>query len=87
MGILAWIILGLVAGLIAQAITKRGSSNILITMLLGIGGALLGGFLAQALLGVDGIDNFFDIGTWITAIVGASIAVFVYSALTSRRRA
>ncbi len=85
MGILAWIILGLVAGAIAKAIYpgKQGG-GILGTMLLGIIGAFIGGSLhtllttgALQLVGVS-----FSIGGILLAIVGAIIAVFVWSLLT-----
>jgi uncharacterized membrane protein YeaQ/YmgE (transglycosylase-associated protein family) len=88
MGIIGWIILGLLAGVIAKAImpgAERG--GFIFTTLLGVAGALLGGFLA-AILGLgDPIDEFFDISTWIAAIVGALIILFVWNAIRTRRTA
>lgn len=85
MGILAWIILGLIAGAIAKAIYPgRQGGGILATMLLGVVGAFIGGSLhtllttgALQLVGVS-----FSIGGILLAIVGAIIAVFVWSLLT-----
>lgn len=87
MGIIAFLILGLLAGAIAKAIMPGDDpGGILVTMLIGVAGALLGGFLAGALFNVDPIDEFFDLSTWITAIVGAIILLLIYRAVTGRRR-
>ena len=87
MGILGWILLGLVAGLIAKAIMPGGERiGIILTTLLGIGGALLGGFLALALGLGDPIDEFFDVSTWFAAIVGALIILVAWNAMSGRRR-
>lgn len=86
MGIIGWIVLGLLAGMIAKAImpgAERGGC--IVTTLLGIVGALLGGFLATAFGFGDPIDEFFDLSTWVAAIVGALIILFVWSAVRRRR--
>jgi uncharacterized membrane protein YeaQ/YmgE (transglycosylase-associated protein family) len=86
MGILGWIILGLLAGAIAKAVMPgRDPGGIIVTMLIGIVGALLGGFLASLLFGVDPNDEFFDLSTWLSAIVGSLILLFIYRAVVSRR--
>ena len=88
MGIIGWIILGLLAGLIAKAIMPgEDRGGIIVTTLLGIAGALVGGFLATALGVGDPIDEFFDLSTWIAAIVGALIILFIWNAISSRRLA
>jgi uncharacterized membrane protein YeaQ/YmgE (transglycosylase-associated protein family) len=89
MGILAWIIVGLIGGAIAQLLVKDdpiggGVMGFVLTILLGIGGALLGGFLAVALGISDGVDDF-DIGTIFLAIVGAILILLAYKALFGRR--
>jgi uncharacterized membrane protein YeaQ/YmgE (transglycosylase-associated protein family) len=84
MGIIAWIILGALAGIIAEKLTGS-RTGLLIATVVGIVGALLGGFLAKALFGVDSLDNFFDISTWITAIVGAVVLLLVVRVITDRR--
>jgi uncharacterized membrane protein YeaQ/YmgE (transglycosylase-associated protein family) len=84
--IIAWIVLGLLAGMIAKAIMPGGERvGIILTTLLGIVGALLGGFLATALGLGDPIDEFFDISTWIAAVVGALIILWIWQAISSRR--
>jgi uncharacterized membrane protein YeaQ/YmgE (transglycosylase-associated protein family) len=85
-GILGWILLGLLAGLIAKAIMPGAEGlGIIVTTLVGIGGALLGGFLALALGFGDPIDEFFDMSTWLAAIIGALIILFAWNAITSRQ--
>ncbi len=85
MGIIGWVVLGFLAGVIAKAITPGAErAGIILTTLLGVGGALLGGFIA-AVLGVgDPIDEFFDISTWIAAIVGAILILFAWRAIDQR---
>jgi uncharacterized membrane protein YeaQ/YmgE (transglycosylase-associated protein family) len=84
--IIGWIVLGLLAGVIAKRLVPGNESvGVIVTMLLGIGGALLGGFLATALGFGDPIDEFFDLSTWIAAIVGAMVILFTWNALRGRR--
>ena len=85
MGIIAFIILGLLAGLIAKAIMPgRDPGGYIVTTLIGIAGALIGGFLAAALFGAHPLDEFFDISTWLTAIVGSIILLALYRVVTDR---
>lgn len=87
MGIIAFIILGLLAGLIAKALLPgKDPGGIIVTLLIGVAGALIGGFVAGALFDADPLDEFFDISTWITAIVGAIVLLLIYRAVTGRRR-
>jgi uncharacterized membrane protein YeaQ/YmgE (transglycosylase-associated protein family) len=86
-GILGWIILGLLAGAIAKAVLPGDDpGGIIVTMIIGIVGALLGGFLAQAIFGADTVDEFFDLSTWLTAIVGAIILLLLYRLVAGRGR-
>jgi uncharacterized membrane protein YeaQ/YmgE (transglycosylase-associated protein family) len=86
MGIIGWILLGLLAGVIAKAIMPGAEGvGIILTTLLGIGGALLGGFLATALGLGDPIDEFFDLSTWVAAIVGALIIIYLWNVIRARR--
>ena len=88
MGIIGWILLGFLAGLIAKAIMPGGErAGFILTTLLGIGGALLGGFLASVFGLGDPIDEFFDISTWVAAVVGALVILFAWNALSNRRTA
>ena len=86
MGIIAFIILGALAGAIAKALMPGDDpGGFIITTIVGIVGALLGGFLAGALFDADPLDEFFDISTWLTAIVGAIILLVIYRMVVSRR--
>jgi uncharacterized membrane protein YeaQ/YmgE (transglycosylase-associated protein family) len=86
MGIIAFIILGLIAGFIAKAILPGDDpGGFIITAIIGVVGAILGGFLAQALFGADPLDEFFDISSWLTAIVGAIILLIIYRMVVGRR--
>src|SRR5450432_179513 len=85
MGIIAWIVLGLVAGLLANLlIPGRRTQGLIITCVIGIAGALLGGWLATKLFHVHTLNGFFNLSTWLTAIVGAAILLLAYHLVTSR---
>ncbi|MEV0680491.1 GlsB/YeaQ/YmgE family stress response membrane protein [Actinosynnema sp. NPDC050436] len=85
MGILGWIVLGLIAGAIAKAIMPgRDPGGIIITMLLGIVGAIVGGFIGQALFGTD-INTFFSLSTWLLAILGSLVVLGIYRLVTGNR--
>lgn len=87
MGIIAWILLGLFAGLIARALVPgKNPDGVIVTIFLGIAGALVGGFIAGALFDADPIDEFFDISTWVTAVAGAVLLIWIYKAVTGSRR-
>lgn len=86
MGIIAFIILGLLAGLIAKAIMPGDDpGGLIVTTIIGVVGAILGGFLAGVLFNADPMDEFFDISSWLTAIVGAIILLVIYRMLVGRR--
>jgi uncharacterized membrane protein YeaQ/YmgE (transglycosylase-associated protein family) len=88
MGIIAFIILGLLAGAIAKAVLPGDDpGGFIVTALIGVAGALIGGFLAGALFDADPMDEFFDISTWLTAIVGSIILLLIYRLVTGRRSA
>jgi uncharacterized membrane protein YeaQ/YmgE (transglycosylase-associated protein family) len=85
MGIIAFIILGLLAGIIAKAILPGDDpGGFIITAIIGIVGALLGGLLASALFDAHPLDEFFDISTWITAIVGSILLLLIYRLVVNR---
>jgi len=88
-GILGWIVLGLIAGAIAKAILPgRQGGGWIATLILGVVGALLGGFIGSAIFGI-GLENFWSLQTWIVAIVGAIVVLLIYGLVTrgSRSRA
>ena len=82
MGILAWIIVGLIVGVIAKLVMPGNDpGGMIITILLGIGGALLGGFIGRAL-------GFYAVGEpagWLMSIVGAIVLLALYRAVSGRR--
>jgi uncharacterized membrane protein YeaQ/YmgE (transglycosylase-associated protein family) len=85
MGVIAWIVLGLGAGLLANLlIPGRRSQGLILTCVIGIVGALLGGWLATKLFHVTTLHGFFNLSTWLTAIVGAAILLLAYHLVTSR---
>lgn len=86
MGIIAWIVLGLIAGVIAKTLLgRRAQHGIIVTILIGIAGALLGGWVASEYFDVA-TKGFFDISTWITAILGSAVLLLAYHLLTSGGR-
>ncbi|MDQ0785391.1 putative membrane protein YeaQ/YmgE (transglycosylase-associated protein family) [Streptomyces sp. B3I7] len=87
MGIIAWILIGLLAGAIAKLLLPgKDPGGIIVTMLIGIAGGLLGGWLGKVIFGVDSVDGFFELSTWIAAIVGSLILLVLYRVLTGNRR-
>lgn len=86
MSILAFLLLGLIAGAIAKLILpgKQGGGWF-ITLLLGVVGALLGGWLGSVLFGV-GLEEFWDLSTWLLAIGGAIVVLLIYGLIVNRRR-
>ncbi len=86
MGIIAFIILGLIAGAIAKAVLPgEDPGGMIVTTIIGVVGAILGGFLAAALFNADPMDEFFDISSWLTAIVGALVLLVIYRMVAGRR--
>jgi uncharacterized membrane protein YeaQ/YmgE (transglycosylase-associated protein family) len=84
MGILAWIVLGLIAGAIAKAIMPgKDPGGIIVTMLIGIVGAFLGGFIGNLITGAG--LNGFSLWSVLLAVVGALILLWIYR-LTTRPR-
>lgn len=83
-GILAWIIFGLIAGALAKFIMPGNQGmGWLLTIILGIVGAIVGGFLA-GLLGIGDDGNMWDIGSIAMAVVGALVVLWAYGMLTRR---
>lgn len=84
MGILSWILLGLVAGAIAKLLTPgRDPQGCIITMVIGVIGAVIGGYVAK-LFGWDGVDGF-NLYSILVATGGAVLALIIYNAITGRR--
>jgi uncharacterized membrane protein YeaQ/YmgE (transglycosylase-associated protein family) len=85
MGIIGWILLGLIAGAIAKLILPGDDpGGIIVTIIIGIVGAIIGGYIAKALkFGSD--KHFFDIKTWVIAIAGSLLLLIVYRVVAGNR--
>ncbi|NJC24409.1 putative membrane protein YeaQ/YmgE (transglycosylase-associated protein family) [Arthrobacter pigmenti] len=85
MNFLAFLLLGLIAGAIAKLILPgKQAGGWVMTLILGVIGALLGGFLGNLIFNV-GVNEFFSISSWLLAIGGAIIVLLVYGAITKNR--
>jgi uncharacterized membrane protein YeaQ/YmgE (transglycosylase-associated protein family) len=82
MGLLTWIIVGLIAGWLAGLVMKGGSYGILGDIILGIIGAIVGGFLASALFNIPNPISGFDITTLVIAFLGAVVTIAIVRAVT-----
>ena len=85
MGIISWIILGLIAGFIGSKIVGKQGQGFWLNIALGIIGALVGGFLFD-MFGATGVTGL-NIWSMIVAIVGSVVVLLIYNAVASRRRA
>ena len=84
MGIISWIILGLIAGFIGSQIVSRQGQGFWLDIALGIVGAIVGGFLFS-LFGASGVSGL-NIYSMIVAVVGAVVVLLIYNAVVGRRR-
>ncbi len=85
MGIIGWIVLGLIAGAIARLILPGNQGGgWLGALLTGILGALLGGWIASAIFNINVNEEFFSLWTWVFAILGGVIVAFIWQAITKR---
>ncbi|GAA1110300.1 GlsB/YeaQ/YmgE family stress response membrane protein [Arthrobacter flavus] len=86
MGFFAFLLLGLIAGAIAKLILPgKQAGGWVITLILGVVGALLGGWIGSALFGAD-MNEFFSLESWLLAIGGSLIVLVVYGAITGRNK-
>ena len=83
MGLLAWIVLGAIAGFLANLV-MRGRTGIIGTILLGIIGAVVGGWLAGTVLGVADVTGL-NLESVLVAVFGAIVVLFLARAFTGRR--
>jgi uncharacterized membrane protein YeaQ/YmgE (transglycosylase-associated protein family) len=87
MNIIAWIVLGAIAGYLAGFLVKGDEGlGVIGHIVLGIVGALVGGFLAGVLFKTNPIDGPFDLSSIVVSVIGAIIVVVVVSAVTGRSR-
>ncbi len=85
MGILAWIIVGLIAGWLAGVVMRGGGYGLLGDILVGIVGAIIGGFLAGALFGIPNPVNGVNVTSIIIAFLGAVILIAILRAFSRGR--
>ncbi|ASN52566.1 MULTISPECIES: GlsB/YeaQ/YmgE family stress response membrane protein [Sinomonas] len=86
MSFIGFLILGLIAGAIAKAILpgKQGGGW-LATLLLGVVGALLGGWIGGMIFKQDLMNSFWSLSAWITAIIGSLVVLLIWGLVTRRR--
>jgi uncharacterized membrane protein YeaQ/YmgE (transglycosylase-associated protein family) len=83
MSIIAWIVLGLGAGLLANMlIPGKRQQGLIVTCLIGIAGALGGGWAATKIFHLHTLHGFFNLSTWLTAIAGAAVLLLAYHLIT-----
>jgi uncharacterized membrane protein YeaQ/YmgE (transglycosylase-associated protein family) len=87
MGIIAWIVLGLVAGMFAKAIMPGNDpGGLIVTVLIGMAGAVVGGLIGEW-VGFGGLSSFFELRTWILAVLGSLLLIALYRAAIGGRHA
>lgn len=83
MGVLSWVILGLIAGFIGSKIVNKSGSGLVMDIVLGIVGAIVGGYLF-AMMGSTGITGL-NVWSMLVATAGAVIVLWIYHAMAGRR--
>lgn len=83
MSLISWILLGLISGSMAKAVVGGGSDGWIMTIVLGILGALVGGWLGSTLFGAS-LRHFFSLQTWILAVLGGFLVTFIYNKMTNK---
>jgi uncharacterized membrane protein YeaQ/YmgE (transglycosylase-associated protein family) len=85
MGFFGWLLLGLIAGALAKALLPgRQGGGWFATLILGVIGALIGGWLGSVLFDAP-LEDFFSVQTWLLAIGGSVVVLLIYGALTGRK--
>jgi uncharacterized membrane protein YeaQ/YmgE (transglycosylase-associated protein family) len=83
MGVISWIILGLIGGFIASKIVNRTGSALILDLVLGMVGAAVGGFIFSGLFGMSGVTGL-NLWSIIVSVIGAAIVLWIYEALVAR---
>jgi uncharacterized membrane protein YeaQ/YmgE (transglycosylase-associated protein family) len=85
MGIIAWIVLGLASGLLANMLIPGSrSQGLILTCVIGVAGALGGGWAATRLFHVHTLYGFLNLSTWLTAIAGAAVLLLAWHLVSGR---
>ncbi|WP_337049503.1 GlsB/YeaQ/YmgE family stress response membrane protein [Serratia fonticola] len=83
MGIISWIVFGLIAGILAKWIMPgKDGGGFIMTVILGVVGAVVGGFISTKIFGMGAVDGF-NLGSFVVAVVGALVVLFVYRKIRS----
>jgi uncharacterized membrane protein YeaQ/YmgE (transglycosylase-associated protein family) len=82
MSILAWIVLGLIAGFIASKIVNKSGEGLIVDIILGVVGSVVGGWLFHA-FGMPGVTGL-NVYSLVVAVIGAAVFLIIYHALTRR---
>jgi uncharacterized membrane protein YeaQ/YmgE (transglycosylase-associated protein family) len=86
MGVIAWIVLGIIVGLIAEHLVNGYKSHgVIITCVIGIAGALLGGWIATEVFHIHSIHGFLNPSTWVTALAGSVVLLGAILLVEGRR--
>ena len=83
MGVVSWIILGLIAGFIASKIVNKTGSGLILDLVLGMVGAAVGGFIFSGLFGMSGVAGL-NLWSIIVSVIGAAIVLWIYEALVAK---
>ena len=83
MSIIAWIVLGLIAGFIGSKIVNRTGEGLVLDIVLGVVGAVVGGFVFS-LFGAAGVTGL-NLSRLVVAVVGAIVVLFIYHAVVGQR--
>lgn len=87
MGILSWIVFGLVAGLIAKLIMPgKNPGGFIVTILIGVCGAIIGGFIGRFLGILDDTTSFWSPADWIFAVIGGLIVLFIWKKIAGAKK-
>ena len=86
MGILAWLVVGLIAGFLASQVMRGGGYGLIGDIIVGVVGALIGGFLAANLLNMPNAVNGINVTSILVAFIGAVILIAILRLIGGRRR-
>ena len=86
MGLLAWLVVGLIAGFLASQVMRGGGYGLIGDIIVGVVGALIGGFLAATLLKIPNAVNGINITSILVAFIGAVILIAILRMVSGRRR-
>ena len=84
MGLISWIILGLIAGFIASKIVKRTGSGMILDIFLGMIGAAVGGLIFSGIFGMAGVTGL-NIWSFIVSVIGAIVVIWIYEAVLASK--